>query len=306
MKTLNRIPALTASLLVAGCVWQGSSSLDLLNRAEAVGSPFTKTLASEYRALATRVQNEKSLYSLADSQHFARKGLAAASGLVVMPETLSDWSLGDSNIAEMSGARADLVGALEKGGREMAPGRAAVTQVTFDCWVEQQKQNWITGAPCKPQFYDSLKALQDIVGSATSMAPAPAATVEELPAPDTAKIPATAMPARQAMFMVFFDSGKKRLSANTNDVLDAVAQEVKSRPDLKAVIVSGHTDSSGSPAHNRQLSLQRAQAVKDGLVTRGVNQVLIRVEAEGESTPLVQTSDNAREPANRSVQITLE
>lgn len=299
MKLVNRFFAIMGVLALAACSDIGSnSSVDALNKAQAVGSPFTKHLAAEYRDYANNEQ--KKMMDYADALHFARKGLAAASGVVVMPETLDDWDLGDKNLVEMATARAALVDALENGGREIASDKAAVAQARFDCWAEQQEEKWTATVPCKGQFYDALKALQDVVGSK----PAPAA--DDLMAPVTEMPKGEAVPVEQAMFIVFFDWDKHNISAGANDVLDAVAQEIKNRTDVKGIVIVGHTDSSGSTQYNDKLSMKRANAVKDGLVSRGVSDTLVRVEARGESDLLVKTPDNVREPANRRAQITLE
>jgi OmpA-OmpF porin, OOP family len=304
MKLVNKVFAIAAVLLLAGCGNKSASSVEALNKAQAVGSPFTKQLASEYRDFANYAQKEASDY--ADALHFARKGLAAASGVVVMPETLDDWDLSDSNLVEMTKARNDLIDALEAGGRETAPDKAAIAQTRFDCWSEQQEEEWAANVPCKGQFYDALKALQDSVGSKPAPAPEVAAAPEAFPEPVTEMPKGEAAPVEQAMFIVFFDWDKSNLSTGANDVLDAVAQELKTRKDVKGVVVAGHTDTSGSPEYNQKLSQRRAKAVSDGLVSRGVPDATVRVEAHGESDLLVKTPDNVREPANRRAQITLE
>ena len=52
-------------------------------------------------------------------------------------------------------------------------------------------------------------------------------------------------------------------------MLDTVAATLKASPDTK-VEVQGHTDSSGSRKTNTRLSQQRADAVKNYLVSKGV------------------------------------
>jgi OOP family OmpA-OmpF porin len=300
MKLINRVFSLLAVLVIAACAGAGSNStVDALNKAQAVGSPFTKQLTAEYRDYANDQQKKSMDY--ADALHFARKGLAAASGIVVMPETLDDWDLGDKNLIEMNPARAQLVDALENGGRDLASDKAAIAQARFDCWAEQQEENWNAEVPCKAAFFDALKALQDAVGTV----PAAPATAEQFPAPVVAGGAGETVPVEQAMFIVFFDWDKHNITAGANDVLDAVAQEVKNRQDLKGLVIVGHTDTSGSVAYNQKLSMKRATAVKDGLAARGVT-VPVRVEGRGKSDLLVKTADGIREPANRRAQITLE
>lgn len=300
MHLVKKICAVAGLLLLAACTGASSNAtVDALNRAQASGSPFTKNLASEYRTYANNEQ-EKTL-DYADALHFARKGLAAASGITVMPETLDDWDLSDANLIEMTADRAALVDALEAGGREIAPDKAAIAQSRFDCWAEQQEERWNADVPCKGMFKQALKELQALVGD-RKPAPAP-----ETFMPPVAAVPDTApVPVEQAMFIVFFDWDRSDITSGANDVLDAVAQEVTARKDLKGIVIVGHTDTSGPDAYNQKLSVRRAEAVRQGLIARGVNASLVRVEAHGEKDLLVKTADNVREPANRRAQITLE
>ena len=296
MKLVTRLCALLGVLVLAACSGADSSStVDALNKAQAVGSPFTKVLASEYRAYTNMLQHSG---DYADAVHFARKGLAAASGVIVMPETLDDWDLLDKEIVELTGARSQLVDALENGGRELVSDKAGVAQARFDCWVEQQEENHGKDVPCKAQFWNALKAVQDALN-----AKPPA---EEFPAPVAEAPKGEPVPVQQAMFIVFFDWDKYNISAGANDVLDAVAQEIKNRKDVKGIHVIGHTDSSGTERYNDKLSMRRANAVKKGLEARGIPASMVSVEGRGEHDLLVKTADGVREPANRRAQMTLE
>lgn len=298
------ITVLVAALfLLSGCAGGPSNStVDHLNKAQAVGSPFTKALTVEYRKLANEKQNGSLDYG--DALHFARKGLASASGVVVMPEVPSDWDIGDKNTADVTIARAQLVNALENGGRSLVADKAALAQARFDCWVEQQEQNWSGKPPCKTGFYTALKELQASLGQGENPGPAPA--VEDFPEPITDLAKNGTVPLDQAMFLVFFDWDKTNITASANDVLDAVAKEIKSRQDVKHIIIVGHTDTSGSVKYNDKLSIRRARAIKDALVSRGLADRLIDVEGRGKHDLLVKTPDGVREPANRRGQITLE
>ena len=292
-------------LVLAGCVMALAacadtnefSEVDALNEAQAVGSPFTQALASEYRTFTNRELNE--MFDYPDALHFARKGLAAAAGEVVMPEPISDWNLLPEHMEELSTARGRLIVAFDMGARELAPQPAAVAQARFDCWIEQQEENWqaddIQG--CKSQFMDAMAALEGMIGPA----PEPMAPVAAEPPPAAAE----PMKPEDAMYLVFFDWDKSEIGAGGQNVVDAVGQEIKSRS-LNAVSVVGHTDSSGPNAYNDKLALRRANAVRDALTNRGVDAALIRVDGRGENELLVKTADDVREPANRRAQITFE
>jgi OmpA-OmpF porin, OOP family len=292
MKLVTRACAILGILILAACSGADSSStVEALNKAQAVGSPFTKVLHAQYRDFSNVLQSDS---DYADAVHFARKGLAAASGVVVMPEVLDDWDLSERHLVEMTQARASLVDALENGGRELASDKAGIAQAAFDCWCEQQEEEWGKEVPCKSQFYAALKALQDALAIRPQEEVTP---VVQAPEP---------VPVQQAMFVVFFDWDKSNISAGANDVLDAVAQEIKSRKDVHGINIVGHTDSSGTEKYNDKLSMRRATAVKKGLTARGIPVSILNIEGRGEHDLLVKTADGVREPANRRAQVTLE
>src|SRR5690606_21530720 len=116
---------------------EGYSEVNALNNAQAGGSPFTQQSTAEYKAFSNYLLKDMKDY--ADALHFARKGLAAASGENVMPEPVNDYDLDAAEITELSDARARLVSAFDRGAREVIPGKSAVAQARYDCWIEQDE-----------------------------------------------------------------------------------------------------------------------------------------------------------------------
>jgi len=125
------------------------------------------------------------------------------------------------------------------------------------------------------------------------------APVEKVAPPELNK----PMKPEDAMYLVFFDFDSSSVDVGGKNVLQAVAEEIKSR-NLDQVSLIGHTDSAGPKSYNNRLAMKRANAVRDVLTELGVDPALIQVESRGENELLVQTDDNVREPANRRVQIT--
>ena len=296
MKLFNGIFALAAVVLLAGCS-NGLDPLSMLNRAQPVGSPYTKYLADDYRALANTLSGS-------NAEHFARKGLSAVDGMIVEPEVVADWHLKDTDVGEMAEARGELIAALENGGRDRAPDAAAVAQTRFDCWAVQQEKFPGENVSCKEQFRAAMNALNQTANAAPPPANLP--EPEQFPSPVSAAARGENVPVQQASFLVFFDWDKYNVSQSANSVLATVAQEIKSRSDIKQVIVIGHTDTSGGEKYNKKLSLKRANAVRTALISHGVPAKNIRAEGHGKSDLLVKTPDNVREPQNRRAQITFE
>ena len=283
----------TLSLSLSACGFKSKSEVGALNEAQSVGSPFTQQLTTEYRNMANDLQNNKMDY--ADALHFARKGLASASGEVVLPEPISDWNLKPNHIEELAPARAGLIAALDKGGREQQPQIAAVAQARFDCWIERQEANWnATNIPCKNEFFDALNKL----GGTPAVPPE---TI--MPPISAAAPPSTPLPVEDAKYLVFFDFDKSNVDAGGQSVVDSIATEAK-KQNLSSVNIVGHADKSGSDSYNKRLGMRRANAVREALQARGIEARMLNVSTMGEAEPMVDTPDGVREPANRRAEIT--
>jgi outer membrane protein OmpA-like peptidoglycan-associated protein len=101
---------------------------------------------------------------------------------------------------------------------------------------------------------------------------------------------------------ISFDPGRADIKPNFRSVLDQFAQSVVQNPN-STVHVVGHTDSTGSDALNLQLSRDRANAVRDYLVTRGVAANRIVAEGRGPREPVATNDTEAGRASNRRVEI---
>ncbi|MBU6235239.1 MAG: OmpA family protein [Alphaproteobacteria bacterium] len=300
-----RLLGLAAAVVaLAACSPQGFSEVNTLNKTSASGSPFTQQLTAEYKAFSNYLLNTMQDY--ADSVHFARKGLESAKGENIMPEPVNDWDLEATEITELSDARARLISAFDRGARDIIPGKTAVAQARYDCWIEQDEGSVNdTGKKgnlnCKNEF---LAAMQEVEAAIPAAPAAPAA--EEVPEPvgmmDAKPEP---MDLKEAMYLVFFDWDSSVVGTGGSSVLDAVVKEVAARG-VKHVNIVGHTDRSGPNDYNDKLAMRRANAIKKELIARGISADMISVSGRGENELLVQTADNVREPANRRGVITFE
>jgi outer membrane protein OmpA-like peptidoglycan-associated protein len=101
---------------------------------------------------------------------------------------------------------------------------------------------------------------------------------------------------------VTFATGSYTISPGFRDLLDRVASSLTQYPN-SLVDVYGYTDTTGSAEANQRLSEQRAQAVANYLISRGVASSRIRWMGFGETRLAVQTADGVNEPLNRRVEI---
>lgn len=100
---------------------------------------------------------------------------------------------------------------------------------------------------------------------------------------------------------VLFDFGKAEIKTEALPVLEEAAKIIRSRSNSSSVTVTGHTDSKGNEAYNLQLSLKRAETVKNWFVAHGLTNAFT-VEGKGETEPIAknQHSDGSDNPEGRA------
>lgn len=104
---------------------------------------------------------------------------------------------------------------------------------------------------------------------------------------------------------VLFASGKYALLNTAMTRLDQVAEALKAQEAGKQMVVEGHTDSQGSDATNQPLSLNRAIAVRNYLVSRGVASEKISAVGLGSSRGVADNSTAENRANNRRVEIVI-
>ncbi len=161
------------------------------------------------------------------------------------------------------------------------------------------------GAPAPAPVVEPTPEPTPVAAAAPAPEPAPA------PAPEPVKCePTTETITVGAEKLFGFD--KANLKTEGKTALDEAAAKIKANPEIKAVIVTGHTDRIGSEAYNQKLSERRAKQVADYLVTQGVDSSLISATGKGESEPVVECAGKVNKKLisclqpNRRVEIRAE
>ncbi|EKK3986582.1 OmpA family protein [Cronobacter sakazakii] len=102
-----------------------------------------------------------------------------------------------------------------------------------------------------------------------------------------------------------FDTGQWRLKPGSTKVLVNALVGIKARPGW-LIVVAGHTDDVGDERANQQLSLKRAEAVRDWMRDTGdVPESCFAVQGYGESRPAVPNTTAEGRALNRRVEISL-
>ena len=99
-----------------------------------------------------------------------------------------------------------------------------------------------------------------------------------------------------------FDSGRYDIKPALHAVLDRFATTLNQNP-VTTVRIVGHTDNAGSDAINNPLSVNRAAATRDYLVSRGVASNRIAIDGRGSHEPIADNATAAGKAKNRRVEI---
>jgi outer membrane protein OmpA-like peptidoglycan-associated protein len=103
---------------------------------------------------------------------------------------------------------------------------------------------------------------------------------------------------------ITFASGNANIAQDFLSVLDSVTLVLKEF-NKTLVVVSGHTDSSGSKSLNQNLSEKRAQSVADNLSNSGVLSDRLEIIGFGETQPIASNDTEKGKKQNRRVEISL-
>lgn len=104
---------------------------------------------------------------------------------------------------------------------------------------------------------------------------------------------------------VLFASAQSSLLPIAQDKLNQVADALKENPN-QTILIEGHTDSRGSATVNDALSLQRAQAVRDYLISRGIPAERVRAVGIGSARSIADNATPEGRANNRRVEIIVE
>jgi OOP family OmpA-OmpF porin len=135
--------------------------------------------------------------------------------------------------------------------------------------------------------------------------PPPPAAVKKVVPPPPAPRPVVIEKGRQTLD-VKFDFDKSTIKVGYYKDIDDLSQVMKDYPDLK-VVVEGHTDSVGSDAYNKNLSQERADAVKKYMVEKnGVDANRIKAIGFGEERPIASNDTEEGRLQNRRVEAVVD
>jgi OOP family OmpA-OmpF porin len=285
-----RLGALTAVGLLSACnggpqfqqlptnLMEGFSAPGVMARARSA-QPSGAFATAAYQDLMKHAEYEFVQTDYRDAMFHARKAIAVASGQTIAPQNPSERMLPADKVAEIQDGYGRLNTVLGNGGMDRNPEAAGVAIGSFDCWIEQQEENFQPAdiASCRDAFFTAMGQL------------------EQKAQPQVGEL-------TQLSTDVLFDFAKAVIRPDAEPKLDQVAEMVVA--DTTAdILVWGFTDTAGPADYNQKLSERRANAVADYLEKKGVERSRMSIEGFGETKLAVQTPDNTPNAQNRRVEI---
>ena len=307
---INNTIVILFALLISGCA---GPMVSKLQKAPRIGDKFSIALTNEYQSFAEYEMNE--MMDEVDALYFAQKGFLSSQGKHVEPELLENWKIPESKLTFLKNARKELVQVLPES-KIKVPILSAKAQSAFDCWVEQQEENWQWNHidKCRKKFRTSINKIYNILNpieikdDQKAIAPSEidrntkdqSGESETDPANKTKK--QNTREKIQVTYRVYFEFDSYKLTKeNLKNIADIF--KLYSSGSYINVTVEGHTDSSGSNEYNSTLSLKRAESVKNAFLKLGINNNEISILSFGESKLLVATQDGVREAKNRRAKV---
>lgn len=285
-----------AAVALSACAGMGLQKAEMMAPG---GSAFEKNLYQGYVDLA-RGEFQEGDY--ADSDEFAGRAMAAADGNAPGPEEIGGRHLPADKVDVLTAARGRLMAAFDAGGAVKAPDHAARAQVMFDCWMQEQEENFQPPdiEACRAAFFDALGKLEAAVEP-----PKMEKKMEKKMMPKKVEAPKPEPMKVDGIYIIFFDFDSAELDDEALAIVHKVISDFgKAKP--KTVSIGAHTDTSGSESYNMGLSEKRAASVIQALTFGGVPSGVLTSEAFSEMKPMVPTGDGKRERRNRRVEIIFE
>ena len=99
-----------------------------------------------------------------------------------------------------------------------------------------------------------------------------------------------------------FETGKSDIKPESKNIIDQIVEMLKSNPTLK-ISVEGHTDNAGNIQSNQTLSENRAKAIMNAIVSKGIDKLRLSSKGWGQTKPIDDNKTEDGKAKNRRVEI---
>ncbi len=305
MRLLRVIYSCLFIILISAC---SASYEEISNNTYKPPTKFTKHLMDSYKTKADF--EAKEMHDWDSAKLYSEKALAATRGKKLKPEKILYWKIPIDKVTELQMAYENLM-IVYKNALEKDPYNLAVAISSLDCWAEQQEENWQTWdiEKCKNDFLKAMHQIYNKIETVNGQKKIDAEEVTKIIKNETNSenisnsdsVSVVTQKKEKILQIIYFDFDKYNLTDVSSNLINKFVEEYKNKIDTFLVV--GHTDTKGTKKYNLELSLKRAEAVKEILIRLGISEKKIKILGEGERNLLVQTNDEIKHPANRRAEI---
>lgn len=251
-------------------------------------------MAEDARVLTLRRKEQERLdaekRAAQEAQEKAEADAQAAQAQAAQSQAQADEDARRRAQAEQAQAQAELAQAQARLQQQQAEAQTAAAQQAADDAQHQKEE-------AERQTQEADRQRQEAIQQKEEMRARLLAQLNQvLQTRDTARGLVVSMPD------VLFDFNKYTLKPEARERLARISGIVLAYPDLKLQI-EGYTDSIGSEEYNQTLSEKRAEAVRDYIVTSGVNMNNVVAEGMGKADPVADNSTAQGRKLNRRVEM---
>ena len=234
---------------------------------------------------------------------YSEKALRAFDGENIYPEKINYWKLSTEIAKDIQTGYNNLLSIYDEAIIKN-PKNLAKAISSLDCWAEQEEEKWQTWDidKCKNDFHAAMHDIYNLLAEEDEKEEVAKVTEQEVEKTETPQVViVTENEKKEVMQIIYFDFDNSKLSeVSKNTLFDFLD---KNKKKLSRYIIFGHTDTKGHDKYNMDLSIKRAESVKQALLDQGIASDDISILGKGESELAIDTPDNTKHPANRRAEV---
>ena len=293
---IRRFLLLISIFIVTAC----SSSYEKLETLDfKTSNNFSKNLVKFYKEKA--IFEAKEMHDWNSAKLYSEKALKAIEGEEIKPQEIGYWNIPKKNVSQIQKSYNNLMEIYNEA-KIIDPYNLAKAISSLDCWAEQEEEKWQTWDidKCKNDFHTAMHNIYNIISIKNND------EQSEIEHKETKEnksdvVVVTQNDKTEVMQIIYFDFDDSELSnVSKNTLINFLDNNKKS---INRYLILGHTDTKGSIEYNLDLSIQRAEAVKEILITQGISKKDISLLGKGENELAVSTPDETKHPANRRAEV---
>ena len=284
---LRTICSLLAIILISAC----SASYEKIKNVESQkNNSFSASLLKAYKEKA--IFEAEEMHDWNSAKLYSEKALEALEGKEVKPQKIQYWKISNEYIPDLSYSYNNLMEIYDDA-KIVDHHNLAKAISSLDCWAEQQEEDWQSWDinKCKEDFINAMHVLYEkIVNNKNNTSIKNNKNLESVSV-------VTKNEKKEIMQIIYFDFDESILSQISIQTINKFLN--KNKKLISNFVIIGHADTKGSNKYNLELSLKRAEAVKNILLNNGIKQNKISILGRGEEFLAIKTADNVAHPANR-------